>query len=442
MNRSAPSSWEQNNKEMPMRKIKIPKKKGSFREIYIPDNTERLALQQVLGNINRKALRLCGSFVHGFIQGRSAVTNAQEHVGHEYTVCMDLKDFFDSVKEIHLKGILKEEEISKVFIDGAPRQGLPTSPAVANLAAISLDKAIIKWRDKNKLNFIFTRYADDLSFSFDDPTLIEKIKEKIPQIVSQCGFKINKDKTQIQSAKSGRRIITGVAVDENGIHPTRAAKRKLRAARHQHHTKSSRGLAEWCKLKTPQPKKQKEKTYDTDQLKALMKLWKLNYKINEIPEKLHEDFGDFIITGDFAYTLGCSTYTTGWKSCLSQPNGQYKKTVISWLLLKGTRIAALLSNKTQTFAGIERRSMRARSLVHTLRNGIQVFDRIYGNTQDQKELEQKLRSKGIISIHEAKSKFPEEKVVGNIPAKLSGYCDNLKCKILTHKGKKVKVFHI
>lgn len=425
-----------------MRKIKIPKKKGSFREIYIPDDTERLALQQILGNLNRKAARLCGTYVHGFIEGRSAVTNAQEHVGHQFTVCMDLKDFFDSVKEFHLKGILKEEEIKKVFVDGAPRQGLPTSPAVANLAAISLDKAIIKWRDKNKLNFIYTRYADDLSFSFDDSELIEKIKDKIPQIVAQCGFKVNKDKTQVQSAKSGRRIITGVAVDDNGIHPTRTSKRKLRAARHQHHTKSARGLAEWCKLKMPKPKKEKEKEYDPDQLKALMKLWRLNYKIQTLPIKEYEDYNDFIITGDFAYTLGCSTYTTGWKSCLAQPNGQYKKTVISWLLLQGTRVAALLSNKTQTFAGIERRSMRARSLVHTLRNGTKIFDRIYGNPQDQMELEKKLRSKGIISIQEARAKFPEEKIIGNIPARLSGYCDNLKHKILTHKKQKVKVFYI
>jgi hypothetical protein len=191
---------------------------------------------------------------HGFVRGRSPVTNALAHVGYEYTLCMDLADFFDSVtKEMVIKvlteigekdkamamkvpGGMKPETWSKhigaIFPDGAARQGIPTSPTLANIAAIPMDREILAMQRHGRFrNFIYTRYADDLCFSFNRPGAGKMLMKRVPTIVEKCGFTLNTKKTRLQWAGAGRRMITGVAVD-GGIHPTRTVRRRIRAARH------------------------------------------------------------------------------------------------------------------------------------------------------------------------------------------------------------------
>jgi len=241
---------------------------------------------------------------HGFVPLRSSVTNAAKHVGFAYTVSFDLADFFDTVTPTQGKAKLVAPAKVKVgkkrytttnaelWHNGIARQGLPTSPIIANLAAADMDTAILldiafEAREYDDARFVYTRYADDLTFSFNDPAMIAVLKLRIPQIVEAAGFKVNERKTTVQCAKAGRRIVTGVAVDEE-LHPTRAAKRRLRAARNNaqtgkvkhfplrqwtRHVKVRKyhgqkpmhkrvwinrwllqrvaGLAEWCKLKPP-----------------------------------------------------------------------------------------------------------------------------------------------------------------------------------------------
>lgn len=408
-----------------MRTVSIPKKNGKMRLIYVPSESEKSTLRSMVGQLGRKAARACPENVcHGFVRGRSPVTNALAHVGHAFTTCFDLKDFFDSVTEQHLQGKLKEYELKAVLVDGAPRQGLPTSPAVANLAASDMDKAIIKFRSKYGIQFIYTRYADDLSFSYDDPQLTKTLLDVIPTIVSRSGFKINPDKTRTMSARNGRRIITGIAVDDD-IHPTRRVKRRLRAALHQQ-TKSALGLQEWCKLKPPVQRGDKELT--GDELERLVKTWRLpKINLTKVPDKkAAEDLGDScIITPDPVYMLGMSTWTTGWRSCMRQPDGEYRKGVIFWVHMRGTRIAAFLSKDTKIIAGVERRVMRARALVHELRNGVKVYDRIYGNPGDIDVLKNKLILNGYITVEEAREKYSGTKVVGHAPARWVCYLDRL-----------------
>lgn len=397
----------------------------------------------MVAGIAKKAAKACPNNVsHGFMLGKSPVTNAKAHIGHEYTLSFDLTDFFDTVNEAHLKGKLSEEELKLVFVDGAPRQGLPTSPPVANLAASDMDKAILKWRDKNKFQFIYTRYADDLTFSYDDVTLTEVLKKEIPIIVKRCNFKLNESKTKFQSNKGGYRIITGIAVGDE-LRPTRYIRRKLRAAIHQNNYFCAQGLQEWMKLK--EPKEKNSRKLCDDELNALCLLWRLpKINLSKVPEKVEEDVGDnCIITGDIAYTLGCSTFTTGWVSCLSQPNGQYRKTAVFWVYMRGTRVAALLSDKTKIFGKTERRIMKARALVHELRNGQKVFDRLYGSESDKKELMNKLTSLGYEDIKTVPRNLD---VVGHSPASYSCYFDNLKSRLSTAsqgpwKGRKVRVLH-
>lgn len=269
--------------------IKISKGNGKYRTIYVPNDEERNASAALVHPMARLAARLDTHGVqHGFTEGRNCVTNALQHIGYQYTLSFDLKDFFDSVTAEHLDrahGVFPLSIVGAGFFDGAARQGLPSSPSIANVAAVPMDNDIWALGKGNRMGriFAYTRYADDLTFSFDNPATAQFLMLEIPKIVERHGFRINPDKTHLQCAKSGRRIVTGVAVGETKVYPTREVKRRLRAAAHQMRTglrgrnlrrliaiqrlrartqKSkpslnsllvggAKGLAEWAKLRLP-----------------------------------------------------------------------------------------------------------------------------------------------------------------------------------------------
>lgn len=243
-----------------MRKFTIKKKSGGSRLIYAPNRREKARLRLMVPGLNDYAVKHCDQeVVHGFMPCKSPVTNALKHVGPwQFTMSFDLADFFDSVTTQHLTAkqaneisALPEVNLGCLFPDNAAHQGLPTSPVVANIAAAALDTKILELI--NGLQIVYTRYADDLTFSFNDKGLIGFLKDGIPATAGSCQFKVNEKKTRVQYAGFGRRIITGVAVDDKGIYPTRAVRRRLRAALHQGKRWHAMGLAEWCKLKTPNP---------------------------------------------------------------------------------------------------------------------------------------------------------------------------------------------
>lgn len=270
-----------------MKIIRIPKGKGRWRTIYAPSEDEKRVLLELLPTLNAAARKADSSNVaHGFREGRSPLTNAKPHIGHRFTLTMDLQDFFDSVTPDHVPDFYRynqcflkddgssvsvEDTIGKtgqkpfikvsaagitiIAADGVcARQGLPTSPALANLAAAPMDAKILALRARRgrfHMDFVYTRYADDMAFSYDEERIGTMLKATIPEIVESFGFKLNDRKTKLQSAKCGRRIITGIAVSDTGVHAPRHMRRRLRAARHQRNTAEARGLAEWLRLQMP-----------------------------------------------------------------------------------------------------------------------------------------------------------------------------------------------
>lgn len=233
-----------------MQKLEIKKKSGGVRVIYAPSKTEKRWLRKKLGELNEIMVNLLGSLpVHGFVPHRSPVTNALPHRSLEWSLSFDLKDFFDSVTLLHLQEHkwFVESWQKRMLVDGATRQGLPTSPILANIAAIPMDKAILA---RLKPGVVYTRYADDLTFSSNVRSDIDEIKVWLPEVTAEFKFALNAKKTRTQWSGFGRRVITGVAVDK-GIHPTRSVRRRLRAALHQGNGPQIGGLSEWCQLKQP-----------------------------------------------------------------------------------------------------------------------------------------------------------------------------------------------
>ena len=444
MKNTLPPSRTHVRKGWIVRIVNIPKRNGKFRTIYIPNKQEREGLYKVLPKIARKAKQQAGGVVHGFVRGRSIVTAATHHIGRAWTMTVDIRDFFDSCNEAMLKGKLSKEELEVVLVDGAPRQGLPTSPAVANLAAQGLDAALIKFTSKN--NIVYTRYADDLTFSGDTTESLELLKVELPRIVGRCGFKLAPEKTEIYWAKAGRRMVLGVDVGNEGIHPSRKMKRRLRAALHQKNTAQAEGLAEYCKLKPPKELRHEYIRDDNiiDELKALQKQFRLgNIGVSTLPHK-HDPIpiGPHMeITADPVQMLGMSLYTTGWTSCHNIQRGSRKRGPIFWMHLQGTSLAVFYhESKKESYAGVERRLMRARTLIHTMEDGSKYHDRVYGEFQGQIELRDVLLSLNINHIHNAPKGL---RVVGRVPNRRAAYFDNLHAKTVTvRSGGKVKKYKV
>lgn len=262
-----------------MRIREIPKGGGRFRTIYCPNAKEKRRLRDLLpllNEIHAKAVDAAGTrgVAHAFVANRNPVTCAMPHRGFQVTVSCDLENWFDTVREDQLVAAGVPPEVAKqITIDGVCRQGLPTSPVAANIAAVAMDVDIL-WsltclkenfleHAQHEFSFAYTRYADDIAVSFSETGegTINHIIETIARTVGHHKWTIAEHKTHIQHAKAGRRIIVGIAVDDR-VQATRKTRRKLRAALHQRTktnshvdrhaaTQSAAGLAEWAACKLP-----------------------------------------------------------------------------------------------------------------------------------------------------------------------------------------------
>jgi RNA-directed DNA polymerase len=251
--------------------IAIPKKSGGTRLIVSPSTALRVKLRRLLPTYNAASEHLC-KYAYGFVSGRNVVTAAMKHRGFAYTLSCDLRDFFDrctiSAELLkHLNEQLPRQKFGRIGLPeyvaykGRFAQGLPTSPALANLSAVPMDEDIAAWLQERDPSAVYTRYADDLSISSNNKDVLMELKAALPEMVAKHGHECHPRKWSIQSAKFGKRIICGVAIGdkEQPLTATRQQRRRLRAMQHKvelgvanNTTKRrARGLREWTRMRTP-----------------------------------------------------------------------------------------------------------------------------------------------------------------------------------------------
>ena len=209
------------------------KMKGKTRWIEAP-NHSLMDLQRLL--LHKLFYRIApNECAHGFVRGKSIVSNAAAHVGKPWLVTLDIKDFFPSISrqqvktalEPHFAETCEADLVSKLVCrkEHLP-QGAPTSPHLANLVFRPTD---VKLAD-HALNgeWTYTRYADDLTFSGNGNP--QEILRQVTTTIHEAGFNVSKRKTKIRS-RHQRQVVTGLVVNQKlGIpKPTR---RRLRAAFH------------------------------------------------------------------------------------------------------------------------------------------------------------------------------------------------------------------
>ena len=244
------------------RRFVIPKRNGGERAIWAPLPLLKAAQHWILRNVAER-LPVHGA-AHGFMPGRSTLSNAAAHTEARVVMKMDIQDFFPTVTVRRVKGIFRKagyrEQVATLlallcteaprevvelegktyYVSLGPRclpQGAPTSPALTNTLCLRLDRRLTGLA--KRLGWRYTRYADDLTFSLPaGQTSAPKtgaLMGLVERIVGAEGFRLHPDKTRLHRA-GGRQQVTGLVVNGNGTpRVPRALRRQLRAAAHNLH---------------------------------------------------------------------------------------------------------------------------------------------------------------------------------------------------------------
>ena len=258
------------NVERHYNEYKIRKKAGGDRPIEAPDYLLKDIQRWIYINILCKDTSI-NDCVHGFIpksmnkdKVRGVLTNAAPHAGHDWLINIDLKNFFHTVKLDKVKDYFSslgyENEVVKTLTalctyKSRLPQGAPTSPMLSNIIASTMDVMMLKYC--NKRGIVYTRYADDLTFSANSDVEVPPI-EDIYKIVYLNGFKVNRMKTKVRY-KGCRQEVTGLTVT-NGVHVSQRFKKeilrelhfckKFGIYEHYKHLNTTKGLyKEWLRGK-------------------------------------------------------------------------------------------------------------------------------------------------------------------------------------------------
>ncbi|MBL0330059.1 MAG: RNA-directed DNA polymerase [Bacteroidetes bacterium] len=199
----------------------IPKKKGGKRVIESPNEYLSLIQKRLNDYLQAVYYKIKPTHVYGFIQSvkgeQSTCTifsNAQNHVGKDYVLNIDLKDYFHSVTSTQVRDFFQSgrfnfsEDLATCIAliccwKGRLPMGASTSPVVANLLSLKLDEQLIALA--SFYNLTYTRYADDLTFSSNEKISDEMIL-KIKALIVGCEFEVNNKKVRLQSKYSQQTV--------------------------------------------------------------------------------------------------------------------------------------------------------------------------------------------------------------------------------------------
>jgi RNA-directed DNA polymerase len=254
----------------------VPKKSGGERTLSAPHKSLAAAQQWIFDNIVTKLPTEPAA--HGFISGRSILTNATPHVGQAVVINADLENFFPTITFCRVRSVFHRlgysgavATILALLCTECPRRtarfdnknyhvatgprGLPqgacTSPGLSNQVARRLDRRLTGLA--KRLGLTYTRYADDLTFSGPLPLPVASkpteasaepaakkrqgigyLMARLRHIAEDEGFRIKETKSRVLP-RSAAQMVTGVVVN---VKPSirRAEIRRLRAMLHRART--------------------------------------------------------------------------------------------------------------------------------------------------------------------------------------------------------------
>ncbi|WUR62250.1 reverse transcriptase family protein [Micromonospora chokoriensis] len=213
------------------------KKHGGIREVFKPLSP----FDAITKNLHRSFTDLlpykAPDHVHGFVRGRSTITNASQHLGKACVLRVDLEDFYPSIRAAMVKASLQAQgygekaadvAVGIVTIAGKLPVGISTSPFLSNLVFWDTDRSLAEYAQREGLSF--TRYVDDLTFS---GMVVDRHLAEITRILDDAGWSVNTRKTAFMR-RGGPQYVTGLYVGEaDGPRIPRKAKRRMRWILHK-----------------------------------------------------------------------------------------------------------------------------------------------------------------------------------------------------------------
>jgi RNA-directed DNA polymerase len=207
------------------------------------------AQRWIAGNVlNNVSVHQCS---YAFKPGGSILKCASRHTGARWLIKLDISGFFGSITEIRVYNVFRSlgyqplvsfelarltthaptaseryksatwlaKDYSGTIFSykrkhiGYLPQGAPTSPMLSNLVMWPIDSEIL--RTATKFGLVYTRYADDITFStrghFDRDNAVAVIREVACKL-RKIGLALNEKKTRVVPP-GGRKIVLGLLVD-------------------------------------------------------------------------------------------------------------------------------------------------------------------------------------------------------------------------------------
>lgn len=213
--------------------IYLPKKgrhhRGEERTVYEVARELRRLHTEILESL--RAQVPINELVFGFVRGRSTLDNARQHHGAHTLLNVDIKDFFDSIREAQVINSFRSlgtgDEAARLLasiccLQGSLPQGAATSPFLSNLVCAEMDQRLAALAQRKRAKY--TRYADDLSFSGDTVPAVEQIEN----VLAAYGFALNPAKTS-QRVRGEAQYVTGLTLGSTlGVRLPRSSRRYLR----------------------------------------------------------------------------------------------------------------------------------------------------------------------------------------------------------------------
>lgn len=212
----------------------IPKKNGKTRILHVPNLSLKVVQKWILTEILEKIF--VSEQTMAFVPHKNGLReNAERHKKNIFLLEMDITNFFGAITEEQVYSLFCNigygSKVAGILAnlctyDNYLPQGAVTSPYIANLVCYHMDSRINGYCSRKDI--VYTRYADDLTFSSNNRMLLNKVERFIKYIVVDEGFTINEKKTRYFS-NDVKKTVTGITINDDDIHVDKNFKRNLRA---------------------------------------------------------------------------------------------------------------------------------------------------------------------------------------------------------------------
>ena len=235
-------NWLRKDKNQQYKFWSIPKKgkanKGKFRKLQEPKDRMMYVQKQIKRKILDPADTLLPEYITGFRKGKKTRDTAKVHANKKIVVTLDLRHYFNSIKQKHLNQLFIEyfkypSDVSRYLSELCTfkffvPEGAPTSPTLSNLVGyFYFDEDLRKLA--SNAGFAYTRYADDITLSTDKDfekkeysdregniyvkSEIDDVITKMSDVLSSKGFVLNTRKTKVYRTPA-RQYVLGMVVND------------------------------------------------------------------------------------------------------------------------------------------------------------------------------------------------------------------------------------